>query len=734
MTFLTPLYLLAGLAVGLPILFHLIRRTPRGRQVFSSLMFLQPSPPRVTKRSRIEDWLLLLLRALAICLLVMAFSRPFIRAQELTDGNDGVGRRIVILLDTSASLQRDGLWEAAVREVQQTLDQLRPGDAVSFVSFDREPLVHLHFNDWLQIDSAARSGAVRDRLRQLSPTWNETELGRAMMIAADLLDEGTTEQVQERRMIVVSDFQAGSRWEALSGYEWPTGLQVELRPVDSGKPISNATLQVVASDELLDDTVRVRVTNSPQATRETFELQWLTDSIAAPVEVPVAAAVEGSSATSPESPVGAVSRSTRVYVPAGQSKIVRAPARPEGRVTSQLVLSGDDHEFDNACFITQREPWQVRILTIGERTGSGADSLRFYLEPVFPSTPQRIVSVHDWSDEEPEPPLLAAEITLLVITGQVTPEQLAWTENYLQQGGRACYVVTQPTQGEQLAALLGGIDLELTEAEVRRDVLLRSVDFRHPVFAPLSEPRYADLSKLRIWKYRRLDPALVPAARTLATLETSDPAILEVPLAAGKLIIWTTGWQRSDSELAVWSKFVPVMNGFLEYLGEQRITLPTYTVGETLDQSLLGIREGTYVLQPPPEADKPLSPVQLATGETYVFPRPGIYRAAATVAELATPAARELAVNLHPDESRLDPIEFDVLAAVGVPLDQAATQLTAEERAAAQRQLMNRELESKQQLWKWILVATIGILLLETALSGWKQRQASRVAGLTSSA
>ena len=46
MNFLTPLFLLGGLAIAGPIVFHLIRRTTRERRVFSSLMFLLPTPPR----------------------------------------------------------------------------------------------------------------------------------------------------------------------------------------------------------------------------------------------------------------------------------------------------------------------------------------------------------------------------------------------------------------------------------------------------------------------------------------------------------------------------------------------------------------------------------------------------------------------------------------------------------------------------------------------------------------
>jgi hypothetical protein len=69
------LFLFGALAVALPVVFHLIRRTTREQTLFSSLMFLQPSPPRLARKSRLEH-LLLLLRCLALGLLAFGFARP----------------------------------------------------------------------------------------------------------------------------------------------------------------------------------------------------------------------------------------------------------------------------------------------------------------------------------------------------------------------------------------------------------------------------------------------------------------------------------------------------------------------------------------------------------------------------------------------------------------------------------------------------------------------------------
>src|SRR6185437_16475493 len=94
MSFLTPLYALGLLAVAAPIVFHLIRRSPRGDVPFSSLMFLSPTPPRLTRRSRLNNILLLLLRAAALCLLAFAFTRPFLRQAASMDFNNVERRRI----------------------------------------------------------------------------------------------------------------------------------------------------------------------------------------------------------------------------------------------------------------------------------------------------------------------------------------------------------------------------------------------------------------------------------------------------------------------------------------------------------------------------------------------------------------------------------------------------------------------------------------------------------------
>ena len=139
MSFLYPLFLAGIAAISLPIILHMIRRHTRKRIAFSSLMFLRTTIPRFKNRSRPENLLLLTLRCLIICLLAIAFSRPFFEKPG-RDVTAGVGRRVVLLIDTSASMNREDLWRQAVNQAQSVLNDLKPTDRLCVMNFDMEKI------------------------------------------------------------------------------------------------------------------------------------------------------------------------------------------------------------------------------------------------------------------------------------------------------------------------------------------------------------------------------------------------------------------------------------------------------------------------------------------------------------------------------------------------------------------------------------------------------------------
>jgi hypothetical protein len=231
---LAPLYLAGLAALSLPVIFHLVRRTPRDRQVFSSLMFLSPSPPRLTRKSRLDQILLLFLRLAALALLAAAFARPFLRETSLFAMKDLPMRRVAILLDVSASMQRGEVWRAAIERMERELNDLGPQDEAALFTFSDQVRTLVRFPS----EQAGRSEqdsatAIRTVLADLKPGWGGTDLGAAVsMIAAEIAADADAKQsVAETQILVLSDFQKSASLTSLQAFEWPafTSRRISVR-------------------------------------------------------------------------------------------------------------------------------------------------------------------------------------------------------------------------------------------------------------------------------------------------------------------------------------------------------------------------------------------------------------------------------------------------------------------------------------------------------------------------
>jgi anti-sigma-K factor RskA len=63
---------------------------------------------------------------------------------------------------------------------------------------------------------------------------------------------------------------------------------------------------------------------------------------------------------------------------------------------------------------------------------------------------------------------------------------------------------------------------------------------------------------------------------------------------------------------------------------------------------------------------------------------------------------------------------LEPLTQLGVRFDR---RLTRAEQAERLRQQRDTELENRQKAWKWLLVAAMGVLIVETAVAGRAARQ-----------
>jgi hypothetical protein len=684
MSFLAPLYIAGMLAVSLPIVFHLIRRTPQGRQVFSSLMFLSPSPPRLTRRSRLDNLLLLILRGLALSLLAFAFARPLFYRQSDMNISETEGRRIALVVDTSASMRRGDLWTQAVRRVENVLGDLAPTDEVALFTFDQQVRPLLTFDEWNEQEQPQRAPLLRARLSTVSPTWAQTNLGDALATVADAISDHAKQSspAARRQLVLISDLQTGSHIEPLQGYEWPSGVLVDVQSVASKDP-TNAGLHLVettADDESTDERLRIRVSNESDSTREQFSLAW----------------------ANKEGPL-AKNKPVQVYVPPGQNRIVRIAWPAKGETADRLILSGDAHDFDNTLYLIPPRQEQVQLVYLGNDDADDTKGLLYYLQQAVAETPRRKVEIVTRTQKEPLTGSDLLEAPLVIAAAAMADDQVTLLRTFLQQGGTMLYVLTDPAAATSLGRLMNQEALTVNEARSSTHALLGSIKFDHPLFQPFADPRYADFTKIHFWKHRQLKLNDDVSRRVLAAFDNGDPFLLEQTVGTGRLLVATSGWHPADSQLALSSKFVPLIGGMFPRAAngieqsQRNILEPVELPAAVTEQRAVRGPDGN---ESPLPAD---AKVFDAANE------PGVYRL--TLAGQETP----LAFNLASDESRTSPLPVEELELRGAKV---GTQPTAEQLAERQRQARIFELENRQKLWRWLIVAVLAILLIETALAG----------------
>lgn len=693
MSVLSGIFLLGAAAIAAPILFHLIRRTPKAHYEFSSLMFLKPSPPKLTRRSRLDQWLLLLLRSLVILLLAIAFMRPYFRSEAQLSPEDAPQRHMAIVIDQSASMRRGNLWQQAIEQAKSTVDALEPTDEVSLFAFDESLQTIVTPEDTSQLTRSQRRELVRDKLDELNLTWGASNLGAALLSVAERLEaaDDLRQTHAALQIVLIGDIQSGSQLDALQTGQWPESVRLDVRTLVLTDD-SNARVRLLAQgDDAVDQTYvpRVRVRNVTGAQAEQFDVAW------------------SNGATD-------LSRTVTFYVPPGESLVLDVPYDVGDAKPDRLQLRGDGEAmaFDNTFYVVPPRQEQIQIAYFGSEADDDPAEMRFYLSRAFGETPARKVELDVYDTERVPQWEFDAGPRLVVISQALTPPQQQAVERYLNQGGHAVVVLKNDEMVAEMSEWLGGISLAASEEKPsgkrKEYAMLGHIDFRHPLFVPFAAARYNDFTKIRFWQHRQVNLEGVANATVIALFEDRSPALWSTQHGAGTLYVMTAGWNRSDSQLALSTKFLPLLSRWLELAARGQLASQSYVVNQAVP---LPESTGERRIRMPDGATTELSENATQFNETTM---PGIYTLFHDGQETA------FAVNLADAESETDPLPQERLEQLGIVLGTSPTQA---EQLEQMRQLRDIELESRQKIWKWLIVAVLILLGIETLLAARRTYQ-----------
>ena len=214
MSFLSLAFLAALPLAAAPILLHLFDRRRHVVIDWGAMQFLLEAATRRTSARRLKQWLLLLLRVLAIAALIFALAQPMLPGNWF--GNTDRGETIIVL-DNSLSMQRKAddatLFDQAVERAIETVGEVQPGDSVRVLLSSPYPVWALGGS--IRVDSASRP-VIEDQLQELQPTGGRSDLLSSLFEAVQAEIDPTQ---RRRRILLLTDGQS-SDWSIADDGGW----------------------------------------------------------------------------------------------------------------------------------------------------------------------------------------------------------------------------------------------------------------------------------------------------------------------------------------------------------------------------------------------------------------------------------------------------------------------------------------------------------------------------------
>ncbi|WP_316792543.1 BatA domain-containing protein [Pedobacter frigoris] len=125
MNFLYPGFLLALLAIAIPIAIHLFNFRKFKKVYFSNVQFLKEAKEQNSSREKLKHLLILFSRILAVAFLVLAFARPFIPSDA--SHNPGLRNVVSVYIDNSYSMETVNKEGSLLDEAKRKAKEIAAG-------------------------------------------------------------------------------------------------------------------------------------------------------------------------------------------------------------------------------------------------------------------------------------------------------------------------------------------------------------------------------------------------------------------------------------------------------------------------------------------------------------------------------------------------------------------------------------------------------------------------------
>jgi hypothetical protein len=586
MTFLNFALLAGAGALAIPVVIHLFHRS-RFRVVEWGAMHLLEQVLRTNRRRvRIEQILLMLLRALIPVLLALLMARPVLTGRGILSG--GAPSSVILVLDDSYSMQgrtpAGTTWQRAVEAASGILDGLPRGSDAAVVFMGGKARA-------LSPQPAFDLRRLGESLRAAGAAYGAADVPGAFEVAAGLL--GRMHHA-DREVIFISDFQASS-W---SGGPADAAAALRARLAAAGAP---ARVTLFRVGEEVRDNLSVESLDYPDlmtgvGEKVSFRANLKNHGDAEHPRARVYFLIDGRERGASE-----------VSLPArGQAQVLFTHLfETAGSHHVEVRVEGDALDADNRMLASIPVWDRLPVLVVdGDRAGGGIDSesafLALALQP-FAAGKMPLADLVDARVVEPRELDAAAlrDVRAVVLANvrRLEDSQVRELERFVHRGGGLLVFPGNRIEGAWYQSALfargngllpAGLEtLAGDPAGGREPSAIVSERFAHPALAFFNDAGNGSLGEGRLRLWFRLSPATEggrerPAATVLARLDSGDPFLVERAWGAGRVILSAGPADADWGNLPMRPFYVPLMQRLVTYLGSAVVPPRNLEVGRPL--------------------------------------------------------------------------------------------------------------------------------------------------------
>ncbi len=725
MSFLSLAFLAALPLTLAPVVLHLIDRQRNVVIPWGAMQFLQEAATKRTQARRLREWLLLLLRVLAVACLVFALARPMVHATWFRTQPQ---REVIVVVDNSLSMQRmhgeHSLLNEAAERAQSLVSTPHPGQTVRV-------LVTSPYPTWLpgSGNPSTKSASDETSLDAIPATESRGDLLAALVTAVQAERDPL---VAQRRILVLTDGQAvdwntsdDSGWQQLrelvTASSIPIALDIE-RLGDTTQLPQNvainrlrATRTVVGIDQPLTITAEIQNYGIAPTTSGTLTFRvgddvLLSDPLPSiePSAVVEMTCKNGFSTLGIHRVVCQLETADQ-FVPDNQDVLI-VEVRDEIPVLI-VESAGDTEDVEQDAFFVQA--------ALGWIDGERVDQTSVFV----PKTVSLLQLTR--MDLAPFHAVIVPHLT------DLPDEVIQSLREYVADGGGLWLAVGPRTDVDRfnrrwfeehdglVPMALDRIVEEAADAE--RRTLLNPVGSTHPAMQELVDQRKLDTGDIAVTRRFRFTP--LPEEHevsVLLTLSNGAPVVVEKRVGRGRVIVQGVPLRLQWSDLVRSQAFVVLVQEWLSYLTQPRATRHNLSPGEPMTFTIAGTESTSATLITPSKVEVEITADLIGNSAVFRTSRTGLPGDYALEVGLS---GDQIPFHVHRDaaESNLTPLASpDEQRIVGVFTQRMPP--TGESSAS---------LGTTDPLWPALWMLLIGLLLGELFLASSLSRKRFGSAGVT---